>query len=299
MTSYLLPATCNLFFFAKTAVSGYNFPMQLELSKTPGQRRQELTAVFAQARHDLAAAQAALAQEQAAVNAFRMQCRLKIGAQVDTLLELRAQKQTLLTRLALWQQAEDEGTTFDNEAFFGSQADDSDEEWDTPFLNDLALEADNTPSKAAEKRLYRELARRFHPDLAAGSAERAYRTAIMSAVNNAYSSRNIQALRDLAGELDPATVAELNLTDDTQETRKLRERVLACQRQQRKVAQQLKALRQENISRLWRRAQQLEDAGQSWWEEIRHELEAAIQLTETDLAQLKATLETMQMEIGD
>ena len=273
--------------------------MQLELSKTPGQRRQQLTAVFAQARHDLAAAQAALAQEQAAVNAFRMQCRLKIGAQVDTLLELRAQKQTLLTRLALWQQAEDEGTTFDNEAFFGSQADDSDEEWDTPFLNDLALEADNTPSKAAEKRLYRELARRFHPDLAAGSAERAYRTAIMSAVNNAYSSRNIQALRDLAGELDPATVAELNLTDDTQETRKLRERVLACQRQQRKVAQQLKALRQENISRLWRRAQQLEDAGQSWWEEIRHELEAAIQLTETDLAQLKATLETMQMEIGD
>ncbi|MCA9999620.1 MAG: hypothetical protein KDE56_27850, partial [Anaerolineales bacterium] len=166
-------------------------------------------------------------------------------------------------------------------------------------LNDLAQAADNTPNKAAEKRLYCELARRFHPDLAAGSAERAYRTAIMAAVNNAYSGRDIQALRDLAGELDPATVAELNLADDTQETRKLREQILACQRQQRKVAQQLKALRQENTSHLWRRARQLEEAGQSWWEEIRRELEAAITATETDLTQINLTLTTMHMEIGD
>lgn len=286
-------------FFAKTAVSGYNLLMQLELSNTPGRRRQELTAVFAQARHDLAAAQAALAQEQAAVNAFRMQCRLKVGSQVDTLLELRAARQTLLTRLALWQQAEDEGVAFDNDAFFNSDPDEDSEAWDTPPLNDLAQAADTTPNKAAEKRLYRELARRFHPDLAAGSAERAYRTAIMAAVNNAYSGRDIQALRDLAGELDPATVAELNLADDTQETRKLREQILACQRQQRKVAQQLKALRQENTSHLWRRARQLEEAGQSWWEEIRRELEAAITATETDLTQINLTLTTMHMEIGD
>lgn len=266
--------------------------MQLERSHTPRPQQRELTAVFTQARHDLALAEAALAQEQAAVNAFRMQCRLKIGQQIDTLLELRAEKQTLLTRLALWQQAEDDGTPFDDATFF--TAPETSSEWDT-----LTPAADPPPDKTTEKRLYRELARRFHPDLAAGSGERAYRTAIMAAVNAAYSSHDIQALRDLAGELDPATVAEFTLNNHLQETRKLREQILACQRQQRKVAQQINALRQENISRLWRRAYQLEEAGQSWWEEIRRELEAAIQLTETELKQLKQTLKKIQMEIGD
>jgi hypothetical protein len=295
---YWPPAICYLRFFAKTAVYRYNFPMQLEVSRTPGPQR-PLTAVFAEARRDLADAEAALAKEQAAVNAFRMQCRLKIGQQVDTLLDLRAEKQMVLTRLALWQQAEDEGTTFDATAFFGADCAEEADGSDNPLLPELALETDATLDKAAEKRLYRELARRFHPDLGAGSAERAYRTAIMAAVNNAYSNHDIQGLRDLAGELDPTAVAELNLTNDGQETRKLREQILACQRRQRKVVQQLKALRQENISRLWRRAQQLEEAGQSWWEEIRRELEAAITATKTELTQLKVTLETVQIEIGD
>lgn len=267
--------------------------MQLELSHRLGQQR-ELTAVFTQARHDLADAQAALAQEQAAVNAFRMQCRLKIGQQIDTLLELRAEKQTLLTRLALWQQAAEEGTTFDQATFFDAQ--DDDPEWE---LAELTLDTDSPPDHTTEKRLYRELARRFHPDLAASNAERAYRTAIMAAVNRAYSDHDIQALRDLAGELDPATIAELTLSSDGEATRKIREQIVACQRQQRKVAHQLKALRQENISHLWRRAKQLEEMGQSWWEEIRCELEAAIQLTAAELKQLKQTLKNIQIEIGE
>ena len=81
---------------------------QLQTTQHPSQKRRQLEADLVDARQALSEREAALAQEQAAVNHFRMQCRLKIGKQVDTLLDLRAQKQTLLTRLELERQARDE-----------------------------------------------------------------------------------------------------------------------------------------------------------------------------------------------
>ena len=48
------------------------------------------------------------------------------------------------------------------------------------------------------KSLYRELARRFHPDLGADDAERAWRTPRMAAVNAAYAARDLGALQALA-----------------------------------------------------------------------------------------------------
>lgn len=263
---------------------------QLQTMRQPGPQRRHLEAELAEARQELAEREAALAQEQAAVNHFRMQCRLKIGKQVDTLLDLRAQKQTLLTRLELERQAQDDGVDFDNEAFFGEEDDEEDEDIGATLARGETAVSDQPPDKTAAKRLYRELARRFHPDLAHDSAERAYRTSIMAAINNAYSNRNVQALRDLAGELDPATVADLNLTDTSQEIRKLHQQVMACKRRRRKISQQLKALRQENSAKLWRRARQLEEEGQIWWEEIRLELEQAIVRVNEDVAQLQTSL---------
>jgi hypothetical protein len=49
-------------------------------------------------------AEAELAQEQAAVNAFRMHCRLKLDDLVDSLMDLRAEKQACLTQMELLRQ---------------------------------------------------------------------------------------------------------------------------------------------------------------------------------------------------
>lgn len=48
------------------------------------------------------------------------------------------------------------------------------------------------------KRLYRALARRYHPDLAATPAEREYRTRLMVMINEAYEGRDLDALQLLA-----------------------------------------------------------------------------------------------------
>lgn len=247
-------------------------------------RIEQLKLDLAAAWQRLQEAEAALAEEQAAINAFRMHCRLKLGDLVERLLEVRVQKQRLLTELELGQQTEEMGVPF-------AEADQLGEEGEKRRLDDqkeagTAMPALSIRDKAAEKRLYRELARRFHPDLAAGSMERAYTTAIMAAINRAYKAGDIDALRQMAGELDPAIVAEFS-GGETEEMRKLQQQILACKRRQNKVAHQAQTLHEENTARLWRKAQQLIQEGLNWWEEVRTELEKEISYATQEVEQLK------------
>ena len=243
----------------------------------------ELEAEFAAAREELLAAEAELAEEQAAVNAFRMHCRLLLGDLIDEVMALRTEKQVLLTRLNMAQ----DGMTMDDE-----------DEWDgmeeptavPPIPPEEPLLLTETPrDKAAEKRLYRELARRFHPDLASTTVERAYATSIMASVNKAYASGDVNTLRDLAGEADPTLMQEIERIE-SREIRKLRKLIFGCQRRQRKVQQQFKALHEENTARLWRRVKRLEAEGLDYWQEIQEELTREIAETQSTIAELSQML---------
>ena len=131
----------------------------LQLSDNPHEQVAQLNAKLGEARRELNAAEAALAEEQAAVNRFRMHCRLKIGEWVEKVLVLRSEKQSLLINLELFRQAEEMGLPFDDDdplAEFDEQQSDP----------DLILPTDVPADKLAEKRLYRELVKKFHPDLA-------------------------------------------------------------------------------------------------------------------------------------
>ncbi|MCO5194229.1 MAG: J domain-containing protein [Anaerolineae bacterium] len=265
---------------------------QIQPVREASQHMHQLREELGNARRDLRDAEAALGAEQATINAFRMQCRLKLGEWIDDLLDLRSEKQTLLTRLQLEQQAVDYGIEYDDDAPFWQDAAwsepeiNSAEAIDPTLLNELAGTEND---RNAEKRLYRELARRFHPDLSVGTAERAYSTSIMATINNAYANHDMQTLRELAGELDPATVAAYS-GGETREIRQLRQAILSCKRRQRRAAQQLKALRRENTAQLWRRAQQLEADGLAWWDEVRQQLQNEIQRYRSDIATLENQL---------
>ena len=52
------------------------------------------------------------------------------------------------------------------------------------------------------KNLFRELARRFHPDLTSDPEEKKWREEVMTRVNQAYSNRDLKALRALAEQPD-------------------------------------------------------------------------------------------------
>jgi len=241
-----------------------------------GGQADPLRAELRAAQEALRAAEAELAAEQAAVNAFRMHARLMLDDLADAILLLRARKQALLTELALAAADDDPlGPPLD-------AATDA-----PPAADDLLLPTDTPRDRAAEKRLFRELARRFHPDLAGSAGELAYRTSVMATVNSAYAAGDIGALYDLAGELEPGELRELDLLD-TREARQLREQLLRCRRRQRKVARQLDELRRETTARLWRKARELDEPNENWWAAVRRELEAARARLGEEVAVLEA-----------
>lgn len=255
----------------------------------------DLKAELEDARYDLREAEAELAQEQAAVNAFRMHCRLKLDAWVNTLLELQAQKQSLLTQWQLIQNGDEnlnpkseiENPKSEDPFWHGTAPQDG----APPPVAELLLPTDTPNDKAAEKRLYRELARRFHPDLGRTALDVAYRTEMMAAVNNAYATGDAQALYDLAGELDPEDIAGLALIE-TAEMRRLRQEILKTRGRQRRAIAQLAALRQENTARLWQKAKLLDEGEADWWELVRREIERAIERLQWEVAQLQERLNT-------
>ncbi|MDX1615579.1 MAG: J domain-containing protein [Candidatus Promineifilaceae bacterium] len=238
-------------------------------------------------------AEARLAEEQAAVNAFRMHCRLKLDQWINTLVTLQTKKQRLLTELELERQAHENGLPYDaDDPFWQTQHED-------PTVDDeLILPTDTPRDKAAEKRIYRRLVRKFHPDLGQTAAEVAYRTEMMTAVNAAYERQDVQAMFDLAVELDPDEMAELARITALADRRK-REQILRLRRRRRKAIHRLSFLRQENTARLWQKAQELERRGVSdthWWEVVRREIETAIGRVQQDVADLTAHLAALEKQ---
>lgn len=255
------------------------------------------------AQEALRVAEAELAAEQAQINAFRMHHRLKLGPWIERLQEVQTEKQRLLTSLTMWQQAAESGRSFDpagwlneEEASFESRHDRASE-----FESEEKWEADGRPivdphpgDRKSEKRLYRELARRFHPDLVEDALLRSYATSMMAAVNEAYANRDVETLRDLAGELDPNVVTDLSQTGSGPNVKRLQKRLRKCRRRTRKLQIQLQMLRQEQIARLWRRAQQVDlDEGENWWDEVVEQLQAEIAKIEVDLQSLRKQLAQM------
>jgi hypothetical protein len=202
-----------------------------------------------------------------------MHCRLKLDRWIDRLMELQAEKQSLLTRLELQRQAGPGGGSFGRDDSFWT--DEEVEELDPADDEELLLPTDVPRDKAAEKRLYRELARRFHPDLGHTALEIAYRTEMMTAVNQAYTAQDSQALYDLAGELDPEQAAALAAISSV-EIRRLRQQLVRLQQRRRRARGRLAVSREENTARLWRKAQRLESDDTHWWEVVRQEIERAI-----------------------
>ncbi len=257
----------------------------IEPVDSAGEKAAKLRQELDKARRAQLQAEAKLAQEQAVVNAFRMHCRLKLDELVDSLMELRAEKQACLTRLELLRQGVDPAWLNEDE-ILGEDHEEDDWQEDEP---DLLLPTATPKDKAAEKRLYRELARRFHPDLGKTAVEQAYRTEMMTAVNTAYASQDLQSLYDLTGELQPGEIAELAGIDSL-EIRRLREGIMKARHRRRKARQQLALLRKENTARLWRRARSIESEGKDWWSLVQQDLSQRLDQLEGEVADLKENL---------
>jgi septal ring factor EnvC (AmiA/AmiB activator) len=157
-----------------------------------------LRAALEQAQAELIEAEAQLADERAEVNAFEFEFEAQVGHWLNELEALEAEIKRYNDRIQMAR----------NKRIFGIGYLSADEQYrrawqappasaPTPPPQPLGM-ADET----RVKQLYRQLARRFHPDLAMDDADRARRTEKMAAINDAYAARSLVELEALAKEPD-------------------------------------------------------------------------------------------------
>lgn len=174
------------------------------------ERIAELQFLLDEVKPLLVAAEAELSEQLAAINAFEFNVRAKLEKLTRRLEELTTEIQLLRRQLNLlredllqddgllgsslyerWRDTEDAGSAASGDYRYREAAEQEPVATLTP------------DQSAAIKRLYRQLARRFHPDFALDEEDRKYRTSMMMAINAAYVAGDMQRLEALEREPDP------------------------------------------------------------------------------------------------
>jgi hypothetical protein len=209
-------------------------------SETTQAQFTRLRAALAQAQADLIEAEARLADQLAAVNAFEFEVEARVGHLWDKLATLEAEIQEYDDRIQMMR----------SKQVFGRGYLAADRQyrraWQAPPTS-APTPPPQPLSPASEeqfKRLYRQLARRFHPDLAVDEADRARRTDKMAAVNDAYAARSLAELEALAKEPDlliRAGRAGPGQTD-AQRVQALQDALAGCHRRLQEIENQMRSV---------------------------------------------------------
>jgi hypothetical protein len=151
-------------------------------------------------RTALAEAEAELNSQLEDVGAFEFRFEANVGQLLDELATLESEVNSYLTRIKLMRHEQsfaEQGTAFDpvEEQFRKT--------WQhNPETAESKPKPTPPPATQAQlKKIYRQLARQFHPDLAIDEADRQYRTNNMAAINDAYKAQSMVELMALAEEL--------------------------------------------------------------------------------------------------
>ncbi len=224
---------------------------------------------------ELVEAEAELAERHAAIHAFEFRLRTAVNHLTHKLDELDAAIRELRRKLR-WQG----DTSFD-------MADDDAAAWawgqgateegayryrETPTSARPAQDAD---TRAKLKRLYRQLARRFHPDTAVDTADRAYRTQMMMAINAAYAAGDLEKLRELAEAPDAAAPIDYREGDRLLAESLLRE-VTRVKHRLAEIQQELGRLEKHDSAKMMNQMAKTEANGRDYFTEIEDQIRELI-----------------------
>ncbi len=238
--------------------------MDLILSSLTEQRDlAEKRAELNQLEDTLAARETELALLQSSVREFELNYLEAVGKKYDELAEI--EKQIAAT---LGQHVADEDYTVSNE-----------------------LECGQTKFHAADnlKKLYREVARLCHPDLAGNEQERAYRHKLMIAANQAYETGaedRLQSLLSSESNFAEMTRQSLSALDLVQVLRA----ITTTQEGINELEAELARVKNSELYRLQQRADRAAAIGHDFLQELVSQVERQIRKSQNRLTTLQAKL---------
>jgi len=205
------------------------------------QQLNQLRETLTQTQTRLIEAEAELADQLAEINAFEFEFEARVGYLIDKLEALENELQRYNERIKIAR----------NKQIFGqahiSVEDQYRRTWQAPS-GSAPTPPPQPPSPANEaeiKRLYRQLARRFHPDLALDEGERARRTQKMQLINDAYAARSLPELVALAQEMETTidTSPAHSEKTEAQLVEALQTELARCRKRLREIEKELRNLR--------------------------------------------------------
>ena len=204
------------------------------MSETLNRLRVEL----AQVHEQLIEAEAELADRLAEINAFELEFEAKVGYLIDRLEALETEIRRYHERIQIARNKELFGNPYVSVETQYRRT------WEAPPRAAPTPPAEPlSPTNEAEiRRLYRQLARRFHPDLAATERERLGRTQKMAAINDAYAARSLVELLAIARKAEVTIDTGRTRQTETQMGQALEAELARCRRRLREIEQEIRGL---------------------------------------------------------
>ncbi|MCP4357622.1 MAG: hypothetical protein GY796_06365 [Chloroflexi bacterium] len=215
----------------------------------------------------LVEAETELAERHAAINAFEFRLRTAVNQITQKLDVLDAEIRELRHKLRWhgdewYEVAADDATAW---ARGQSATDGSDYRYrDTPTT---ARPVQDEDTRAELKRLYRQLARRFHPDMAVDTADREYRTQMMMAINGAYAAGDLEKLQELVASPEAAQALEYADANQKLAETLLRE-VTRMQRRLAEIQKELTHLEKHESAKMMQQMTEAAANGRDYFTEI-------------------------------
>lgn len=242
-----------------------------------------------QGQDELLAAEAELAQRQQEIRAIERRLRFRLGRSLDRLAELEAQIAQYEREIG---QLRLPGAY---EAGYLPVEEQYRQRWRRTSDDDIYAGAEplNPADGQQIKRLYRQLARKYHPDLAADKKDQRSRTEKMAALNEAYAAGSLAELIALSD------AGEEEAGDDAQQTNLELARVLEQElaRLQRKIAltnNEMENLHNNPVVQLSLDIKLARRRGRDLLEEMSIDLERRILRATSERDELKARLDRLR-----
>ncbi len=192
-------------------------------TETHQEKISRLRADLEKLQKSLTLAEAELAEMETSMHQFEMDFNEQVGYLLEELALIEAEVEAYNSRIRSRRLGKSIGEGYT------SVEDQYDEKWNAPRRHTQKpkvepLEVTAPVTQARLKKLYRQLARQYHPDLARDEEERAYRTEKMTAINDAYNAGSLVELQAIADEMkrhapEPPSIIQTAATKATSQQR--------------------------------------------------------------------------------